>query len=506
MELLAEISQLLTLTDLDNVLKEVIDRIRTRLGASKASLLLLDGQDMDWQHLVSMRALNASKAIQVAQWTPNEGLVGWVVRERQGAIVYDTQTDPRWHVSPDDMDQARSALCVPFIKDEQVIAILTLAHPAPGHFAERHLHMLRIVANQAMVAVRNAQLYGHVQSQQRQLEAVLQAIPMVLLVLDDQGKILLTNAAGAELLAGGQQAITGHYISDFVQADRGLAPILEIVEHPENSRRFWSFETRSERHKLDFTVSISMWETDHAAGYVVVMYDVTTSRDLHRFKDEMLKVASHDLRSPLSLISGYCTLINEDLPPEYTHLREYLRVIERSVDRMNGLLDDMLRVEQVRSSPLELREPVNLNEVINTVVEHLRPLANQKNHLLRVHLPREPLPTIHADRVQIREAMDNLISNAIKYTPAGGRITVIAYTKDGCFHFIVEDNGVGIPEEHLPRIFDSYYRAKQEGTEGIEGTGLGLSLVKAVIERHSGDVWVRSEPGVGSQFGFWLPL
>ncbi len=506
LELLAEVSQLLTLLDLDNVLKEVIDLMRARVGADKASLMLLDGQDIDWQHLILMRDLDMGESIQVVKQVLDESLEGWVIRERQGTIVYDAQTDRRWRVFPHWTYQAGSALCVPFIHNDDVVAVLTLVHTQPDHFEERHLRMMTIVANQATVAIRNAQLYHHAQSQQRQLEAVLQAIPVVLLVLDDIGKILLINAAGAELLSGTPYNIIGQYLEDFAQADRGLTPVLEIVKNPEASGRFWSFETRSELHKLDFTVSVSMWETRNTVGYAVVMYDVTTSRDLHRFKDELLKVASHDLRSPLSLISGYCDLIGEDLPEDRAHLREYLQVIERSVDRMNGLLDDMLRVEQVRSSPLELREPVDLNDIVATVLDHTHPLADQKQQMFRVHLPREPLPTIHADRVQIREAMDNLVGNAIKYTPSGGRITVIAYTKDGYFHFVVEDNGVGIPEEHLTRIFDSYYRAKQEGTEGIEGTGLGLSLVKAVVERHAGEVWVRSEPGVGSQFGFWLPL
>jgi len=502
LELLAEVSQRLTLLDLDHVLKEVINILRTRVGATKASLVLRDGHD--WRHLILERDLTPDESIQVVQRVMDEGLAGWVLRERRGAIVYDTQMDPRWRVFPNDSYPVRSALCVPFMENDEVMGILTLVHPDPNHFEEQHLRMMTIVANQATVAIRNAQLYDQAQSQQRQLEAVLQAIPVVLLVLDDSGRISLTNPAGAQLLSDG--SVVGRYLSEFVERDRGLTPILDIIQRPEHSGTFWSFEARSEVHKLDFVVSVSMWETRNSAGYVVVMYDITTSRDLHRFKDEMLKVASHDLRGPLSLIAGYSNLVSEDLPEEYGHLKDYLAVIERSVDRMNGLLDDMLRVEQVRSSPLELREPVDLNDLVNTVIENMRPLANQKNHMLRVHLPREPLPGITADRVQIREAMDNLIGNAIKYTLSGGRITVIAYTEDGRFYFVVEDNGIGIPAEHLSRIFDSYYRAKQEGTEGIEGTGLGLSLVKAVIERHGGDVWVESEPGVGSRFGFWLPL
>jgi PAS domain S-box-containing protein len=509
LELLAEVSKLLTLLDLDRVLKEVIHLMRTSVGATKASLLVRDELDLDWQRVILSRDLTPDETFDVVQRVLDEGLAGWVVRHRQGTIVQDTETDERWHVFPDDTNPVRSALCVPFMHDDHVVVVLTLVHPEPGHFDNRQLRMMTIVANHATVAIRNAQLFNRVQSQQRQLEAVLLSIPDVLMVLDDRGKILLINPAAGMLLGGiEQQEAIGKLVADFAQTDRGLAPIQEIIDNPLQSGTYWSFEARSERHKLDFIVTVSMWE-DAArgmAGYVVVMHDITTSRDLHRFKDEMLKVASHDLRSPLSLIGGYCDLLNMDIPASETNLHDYLDVIARSVERMNGLLDDMLRVEQVRSSPLELREPLDLNELINTVMSNMRPLASQKNQILTDHVPPEKLPIVVADKVQIREAMDNLIGNAIKYTPSGGHIMVSAYVEDNRFFFMVEDTGLGIPEEHLSRIFDSYYRAKQDGAEGIEGTGLGLSLVKTVAERHAGDVWVHSQPGVGSQFGFWLPL
>ncbi|MCA9908325.1 MAG: ATP-binding protein, partial [Anaerolineae bacterium] len=106
----------------------------------------------------------------------------------------------------------------------------------------------------------------------------------------------------------------------------------------------------------------------------------------------------------------------------------------------------------------------------------------------------------------VREAMSNLLGNAVKYTPEGGRINVTSYREDQRVYFIVEDTGIGIPLENLPRLFTSFYRVRQPGSEDIEGRGLGLSLVKTIIERHNGEVWVESSPGVGSRFGFWLPL
>jgi two-component system phosphate regulon sensor histidine kinase PhoR len=241
------------------------------------------------------------------------------------------------------------------------------------------------------------------------------------------------------------------------------------------------------------------------AGYVVVMRDITTLRDLNRFKDEMLQMASHDLRSPLALIVGYCSLITLEVP-EDSVIQEYLDVIQRSTERMKALLDDLLRVEQIRNSPLELHEQVDILDLENQVLNNVRPLLESKNQHLEARLALENLPGVVVNPLLVREAMENLISNAVKYTPPGGRIIVRSYVQAGQLHFIVEDNGIGIPRQALARVFESFYRVRQEESGHEEGRGLGLSLVKTIIERHHGEVWVESEVGVGSRFGFWVPI
>jgi two-component system, OmpR family, phosphate regulon sensor histidine kinase PhoR len=253
---------------------------------------------------------------------------------------------------------------------------------------------------------------------------------------------------------------------------------------------------------------MSMWENplQDSSGYVVVMHDVTTLVDLDRFKNDMLKMASHDLRSPLSLISGYCDMIEIDLgdaPAE--SLRKYLEVIRRTTGRMDNILTDLLRVEQIQSSPLELHEEVQIAPLLKMITDHQQAAAAQKKQEMQSDFQNIP-EGLMADPAMIREAMENFVSNAIKYTPDGGKITIRAYSENKRFYFVVIDNGYGVGPEHLPNLFKSFYRAKQAGTEHIAGTGLGLSLVKAVIERHSGEVWVESELGKGSTFGFWLPI
>jgi signal transduction histidine kinase len=241
------------------------------------------------------------------------------------------------------------------------------------------------------------------------------------------------------------------------------------------------------------------------AGYIIVMHDITTLRDLHRFKDEMLRVASHDLRSPLALISGYADMIKLDTPEDNSEIHEYADIIKKSTDRMGGLLEDLLRIERIRSSPLELHEQIDLENMVKVVMVNLRPLVESKKHTFESDIRLKDVPRIIADPVLIRQSMENLINNATKYTAEGGRIFVESWYDDEKFHFAVTDTGIGIPEEHQAHVFESFYRVSQDVTNE-KGSGLGLSLVNNVIERHRGELWVKSKYHEGSTFGFWLPL
>ncbi|MDZ4765863.1 MAG: ATP-binding protein [Chloroflexota bacterium] len=509
---------MLTVFDEDRVLERVIDLTARALGAQRASLLLHPEYDAEWKnifvrHLLDtddIERLSGDQVLKLARRVLDQGLAGWVVRQKEGAVIVDTLLDHRWVNFPDSDSHARSALCVPFIYNGEALAVLTLVHDEAEHFTEHHLRLMTIVANQATIAVRNAQLFSRMLQQQRQLEAVLHAIPDLLMVLDESGSILLINEPAATLIDRPGDTLIGRSLAEFVTID-GVDGVLEqiqqIIQTPLQSGGNWTFEVRSERQKRDYLVSVSVWENPPAqtAGYVVVLRDVSTLRDLTRFKDEMLRIASHDLRSPLALIVGYCSLIELDIAPD-SPINDYLQTIMRATERMKGLLDAMVRVEQIRKSPLEMHEHVIFAELVRQAAANMQMAIYNKQQQMDMQIHLEDAPGVTVNSVLLRECMENLISNASKYTPDGGRIIVRAYRHESRLIYEVEDNGIGIPKEHLPRLFQSFYRVKQPGTEGIEGRGQGLSLVKTVIERHAGDVWVESEPGVGSRFGFWIPI
>ena len=516
-ELLTEVSKMLTSFDKDRVLKDVIDLLMQSFGVRQSSLLMLSdpGGAEGWRHFSLRPQFNTGllrmplteDASREGQRIANEGLARWVIQHRQGVIVEDTRSDERWREFPDTPAGIRSVLAVPFMHDETVVGVFTLQHPDPGHFSDQQLRLMIIIANQVSVAMRNAQLFTQMQSQQRQLETILRAMPDVLLVLDADGRFLLINDPAVEMLGcKDEQAAVGRLLQDYQGIDSALTMVIDIVGSPLQSGQRWSFESRSDQRKRDYLVTISVWEqaAGDKAGYVVVMRDVTQMRDLNRFKDEMLQMASHDLRSPLALIVGYCSLMELDIEPK-SKTAEYLGIIQQQTERMTGLLDDLLRVEKIRNSPLELYEHVDFRDVVNSALNNIRALVDNKQQRLSAQIRLDGAPTVLISPALIREAMENLLNNAAKYTPKGGRVTASAYYEGSRFYFVVEDTGIGIPAEHLPRLFQSFYRARQPGSEDSDGRGLGLSLVKTIIERHEGEVWVESTVGVGSRFGFWLP-
>jgi signal transduction histidine kinase len=221
----------------------------------------------------------------------------------------------------------------------------------------------------------------------------------------------------------------------------------------------------------------------------------------------MIRIAAHDLRSPIGVISGYLHFIHEDLRPHMSpQNEEFFDTIERAVVRMETITSDILSLQKIEQAAQgHHREKVALNEMVEGVFHDHENQARQKRQQVQLDLPPDPL-VVWGDPTQLHEAIVNLVSNAIKYTPDEGRVQVRLKQEDGTALFEVEDSGYGIPKEHQARLFEPFFRAKSDETREIEGTGLGLHLVKNIVERHHGQMGFQSEYGKGSTFGFRLPL
>ncbi len=227
--------------------------------------------------------------------------------------------------------------------------------------------------------------------------------------------------------------------------------------------------------------------------------------DLERMKTEMIRVAAHDLRNPLGLVMGYSELMLEETEVMAEHHVEFVQSILRSGQKMLKLINDILSLERVTSAQNNQYQPLVFTDLAREVYDTNLDAARSAN--LHYTFESEDLPlTVLGDVVQLREALENLISNAIKYTPAGGTVTVRVRRQSEHILFQVEDSGYGIPEADQTRLFQAFYRVHTDETYRIAGTGLGLHLVKNIIDRHAGEVVFKSVYQKGSMFGFFLPI
>jgi CheY-like chemotaxis protein/two-component sensor histidine kinase len=242
-------------------------------------------------------------------------------------------------------------------------------------------------------------------------------------------------------------------------------------------------------------------------GMVLTLHDITAEREIAQMKNEFVSTVSHELRTPLTSIKGYVDLILDGDAGEVDEIqREFLGIVKENTDRLVQLINDMLDISRIESGRIHLNiQPLDVSESLIGTADTFRAVLDQKGH--RLELDVEPdLPLVAGDRDRIGQVLINLTSNAIKYSPEGGVVTLGARAEGREVIVSVRDEGLGIAEENLPRMFEQFYRVDSAMTREIGGTGLGLSICKSIVELLGGRIWVETELGKGSTFSFSLPV
>jgi signal transduction histidine kinase len=245
-------------------------------------------------------------------------------------------------------------------------------------------------------------------------------------------------------------------------------------------------------------------------GYLFIATDQTQAKEVSRLKDEFVGLISHELRTPLSSVLGYLELIRDDTEhPLSDEQLQYLGVAERNANRLLRLVGDLLFTAQVESGrfPLEMSE-VDLALIVRGAVETAQPTASTAGVDIGAATVDAAAPPVlvRGDPLRIGQAIDNLVSNAVKFTPRGGRVSVTLSADAGEATVTVLDTGVGIPADELELLFGRFFRASTATRNAVPGVGLGLAITKAIVTAHGGRVDVESEVGVGTAFRLVLPL
>jgi signal transduction histidine kinase len=229
-------------------------------------------------------------------------------------------------------------------------------------------------------------------------------------------------------------------------------------------------------------------------------------QEVNQRKTDLVTLVSHELLTPLTSMMGYIELLLEGQSgPLADRQREWLGIIGDNASRLVTLIDDLLDIARIEAGRIEMkRTPLALVPLIQEVACALRPQLEGKGQWLTLELA-EALPAVVGDADRVRQILTNLLSNALKYTPPEGRITITACGDAGCVRIAVQDTGIGLAPEDQAQLFTPFFRAQNDATQGVGGTGLGLAITRALVELHGGTIMVTSVPGQGSTFSFTLP-
>jgi len=392
-------------------------------------------------------------------------------------------------------------IALPLNAQGMLQGVMWVVYSQPDQFAEGDLAFLAIVAGQTAVAIANARAFDEARRRREQLAAILSSSGDPVLVVDETDCVLLLNPA-AELAFGlDAESATGHQVTEVIQVGLVADLLSGTAENTESAE--WQNEAGQ-----TFSLRLSEMhnERDERTGRVLLMRDITRYKNLRDNQSEFVSTVSHDLRSPLTFMHGYASML-----PMVGELNEKQRSfadkIIVGIAQMTDLVDKILDASRLDpDGNYELnRDACDVAMVVSEIASTHQLPAEKKN--LRLTVEMDPaLPILNLDDLMLRRALNNLVDNAIKYTPESGAITVGATIQDNNLLLTVKDTGLGISEENQKRLFERFRRVRRREHQAIKGNGLGLFIVKSVAQKHGGDAWVESVEGEGSTFAIRIPL
>jgi signal transduction histidine kinase len=327
------------------------------------------------------------------------------------------------------------------------------------------------------------------------LAAVLNAAADAILLVDQEKRIQLVNIAGERLFTD-----VNTRVGQILPVGYGYDSLVGLINNVQDTK----IPTEAEVDWPDQRMFSAFATPIEAGGLVVVLHDVTHFIDLERVKNEFIATASHDLKNPIHAVLGYSDLLGKAGPLNEMQ-KEFVNYLKRASNQMYELVLNMLELARIDLNTGLNIQAIDFQNILENLSNEFQTQARDKGHKLIFDYS-ENQPEVKIDQPRIRQVLQNLIGNAIKYTPKDGIITVSTELAKSMIWIHVQDNGLGIPEDDLPHIFEKFYRVDADDRKDIQGNGLGLAIVKAIVEQHGGKIKVSSKLGQGSCFSFSLPI
>lgn len=516
--------------DIQQVLQRSLAVVNEALGAQQSMILTSTNSEV---FRAGALPASLSEYQKVADDTLERQIDRWVTQTRSPLQVDHLAEDKRWSLPADRPVTANSLLGMPLILGEEVLGSLLLFHAEAAFFQDAQIDLLEAIARQIAGALKNNELFNLIRDQaeklgvmlrEQQIEAsrsraILEAVADGVVVTGAGGQITLFNESAKQILGASMSEL----------ADKGLEELGSLVgkagEEWLKTIRSWTSEhsnvhdghTYAAQINLDNgrVVSIHLapviWRTSFL-GTVSIFHDITHQAQVDRLKTEFVTNVSHELRTPLTSIKGYADILlmgaAGQLSDQQNH---FINVIHENALRLQGLVDNLLDVSHIQAGQVALEyQEIDLEDLAKSVAADLRELAIQENKPITVSLEIQAgLPCVHGDLARTRQVLRSLAMNGYDYTPENGEVFVRIYKSgEEELQVDVKDNGIGIPFEDQPRIFDRFFRGEHPLIMATAGAGLGLALSKILIEMQGGRIWFTSSgvPGEGSVFSFTIPV
>jgi two-component system phosphate regulon sensor histidine kinase PhoR len=396
---------------------------------------------------------------------------------------------------------ARSVICVPIRARKQPLGALTLVRTgAGGPYGADDLALAQDLADRIALAVDRARLYGEVE-ERADAARVLAHVADGVLLLDRNGIVRQWNPAAAAITAIEAADVIGRPAAEVIPGWQEASDSVPVSSSPNPGHAEVVIPIETERGERWISIS----GVQFFGGTVYAFRDLTEMRHLEEVKADFIATASHELRTPLAAVYGAAqTLLRHDFALDEVGRDRFVSLIAEESERLGRIVNEILLANQLDAGRVDLEaEPFDAADLVERVVEATRAYAPPAVKL-ELNVPND-LPRVAADLDKVRQVLVNLVENAIKYSPDGGRVEVGAKPRGTNVCFYVKDEGLGIAPEEQSRVFEKFYRVDPHMMRGVGGTGLGLYICKELVSRMGGDIWVESNDGKGSTFLFELP-
>ncbi len=510
---LLEISRAMTSQlNIDEVLRLILEAAVSML-AGRIGLIALRGEDKAFH----TRATIGIDPDRIPLFAP---LLDDIVDSNEEGLNIDQLNVKMRRVARSLELQLRQVVALPMLMRGEIVGVIFVFRVYSGQSTANDRVVLQSFADQAAIAVHNAQLYEHAFQERQRLAAILDHSADGIMILDGSLQIQRFNRALARMCAIREPLdVVGRFHDEVIQwehIDQGKSLSAAVAEgwpqqhSPDTAPDILYVEgdlSRPDGSKISLGITYAPLLDDEGKlrNVIANVRDITHFREAQEMKSTFVSVISHELKTPVALIKGYAgTLRREDANWSRETIQQSLAVIEEEADRLNELIGNLLAASKLQADGMRLTNigDVNLASIAARAVERFQ--VQTQNHQLVLDFP-EDFPSVQGDEVRLRQVIDNLISNAIKYSPKGGEVRISGSYDDQNVIIAVEDQGVGLPYDEQERIFERFYRVDDALSRKTQGTGLGLYLARAVVEAHGGKIWVESQPGKGSVFRFTLP-